>query len=115
MRQLGRDLGINLHTVNKAYKVLEDEGYLKVVKRKGAIVGKPPQYDRPYLEQLENELSALYIDACSHGVTAPLFIQAAQNATRADSDISEAVSEPEDPKSTIQNAESIRSSSQKGA
>lgn len=80
VRQLARDLGINLHTVNKAYKVLEDEGYLKVIKRKGAIVGEPPQYDRPYLEQLETELSALYTGARSHGVDESLFMQAVRNA-----------------------------------
>jgi DNA-binding transcriptional regulator YhcF (GntR family) len=36
VRQLAVDLGINLHTVNKAYKALEREGYLRIQGRRGA-------------------------------------------------------------------------------
>ena len=38
VRSLGDDLGINLHTVNKAYGVLRDEGYLTMRGRAGAVV-----------------------------------------------------------------------------
>ncbi len=38
VRALGDDLGINLHTVNKAYGVLRDEGYLTMRGRAGAVV-----------------------------------------------------------------------------
>ena len=31
-------IGINMHTVNKAYTVLRQEGYVKLDRRKGAIV-----------------------------------------------------------------------------
>ncbi len=41
VRSLGRDLGINLHTVNKAYAVLRDEGYLLIRGRAGAQVAAP--------------------------------------------------------------------------
>jgi DNA-binding transcriptional regulator YhcF (GntR family) len=80
VRQLAVDLGINLHTVNKAYKVLEDEGYLKIYGRKGAVITAQPTYDRGYLEQLEASLSRLYIEARSHGVDSPLFKQTVQAA-----------------------------------
>ena len=38
VRRLANDLGINLHTVNKAYAVLRDEGYLVMRGRSGAFV-----------------------------------------------------------------------------
>ena len=38
VRELADDIGINLHTVNKAYGILRQEGYLKLDRRKGAVV-----------------------------------------------------------------------------
>ena len=41
VRSLASDLGINLHTVNKAYAVLRDEGYVAMRGRSGAVVSTP--------------------------------------------------------------------------
>lgn len=38
VRQLAEDIGINMHTVNKAYTVLRQEGYIKLDRRKGAVI-----------------------------------------------------------------------------
>jgi len=38
VRQLAENIGINMHTVNKAYTVLKQEGYVKVDRRRGAII-----------------------------------------------------------------------------
>ncbi len=38
VRQLADAIGINMHTVNKAYTVLKQEGYVKVDRRKGAMI-----------------------------------------------------------------------------
>ena len=38
VRQLADEVGINMHTVNKAYTVLKQEGYVKVDRRKGAVI-----------------------------------------------------------------------------
>ena len=38
VRQLAEDIGINMHTVNKAYTVLKQEGFVKVDRRKGAVI-----------------------------------------------------------------------------
>ena len=38
VRQLADNIGINMHTVNKAYSVLRQEGYIKLDRRKGAVV-----------------------------------------------------------------------------
>ena len=38
VRQLADSIGINMHTVNKAYGILKQEGYIKLDRRRGAIV-----------------------------------------------------------------------------
>lgn len=38
VRQLADDIGINMHTVNKAYSVLRQEGFVTMDRRKGAVV-----------------------------------------------------------------------------
>ena len=38
VRQMADHIGINMHTVNKAYSVLRQEGYVKLDRRRGAVV-----------------------------------------------------------------------------
>ena len=38
VRQLADEIGINMHTVNKAYSVLKREGFLRLDRRRGAVV-----------------------------------------------------------------------------
>ncbi len=38
VRQLADTIGVNMHTVNKAYAVLKQEGYVKVDRRRGVMV-----------------------------------------------------------------------------
>ena len=38
VRELANHIGINMHTVNKAYSVLKQEGFVKVDRRKGEVI-----------------------------------------------------------------------------
>lgn len=38
VRELASTIGINMHTVNKAYALLREEGYLQLDRRRGAVV-----------------------------------------------------------------------------
>ena len=38
VRCLAGELGVNMHTVNKAYTVLKQEGFVKVDRRRGAVI-----------------------------------------------------------------------------
>ena len=38
VRQLAENVGINMHTVNKAYSVLKQEGFIRLDRRKGAVI-----------------------------------------------------------------------------
>ena len=53
VRSLASDLGINLHTVNKAYAVLRDEGYVLMRGRSGAYIADPCEEDRADRAQIE--------------------------------------------------------------
>ena len=57
VRQLAESIGINMHTVNKAYTVLKQEGFVKVDRRKGAIIA----IDYHKLQDLEEIKRDLYV------------------------------------------------------
>lgn len=82
VRALAADLGINLHTVNKAYAVLRDEGYIYMKGRAGAVVASPLDADRADASQAEQSKmeDALFKMALAHrarGGTRGEFLEAA--------------------------------------
>ena len=58
VRQLAENIGINMHTVNKAYTVLRQEGYIKLDRRRGAVIALDIDKIRS-IERLREELSVL--------------------------------------------------------
>ncbi len=58
VRQLAETIGINMHTVNKAYTVLKQEGYVKVDRRKGAVIAVDIDKMRA-MEDMKKELRVL--------------------------------------------------------
>lgn len=38
VRRLAETIGVNMHTVNKAYNVLKQEGFISMDKRRGAVI-----------------------------------------------------------------------------
>ena len=58
VRQLADEIGINMHTVNKAYTVLKQEGYVKVDRRRGAVVAVDTDRMQA-IAQLRRELEVL--------------------------------------------------------
>ncbi len=66
VRQLADTIGINMHTVNKAYTVLKQEGYVKVDRRKGAVIAVDIDRMRT-LEELKRELQVILAKSrCKH-------------------------------------------------
>jgi len=58
VRQLAEDIGINMHTVNKAYTVLKQEGIVKVDRRRGAMIAIDIDKLRA-LEEMKHDLRVL--------------------------------------------------------
>ncbi|MBR3825625.1 MAG: GntR family transcriptional regulator [Lachnospiraceae bacterium] len=68
VRQLAETVGINMHTVNKAYTVLKQEGYVKVDRRKGAVIAVDTD-KRKMMTQLKRELQVLIARGSCKNIT----------------------------------------------
>ncbi len=68
VRQLAEDIGINMHTVNKAYTVLKQEGFLKVDRRKGAVIALDLDKLRT-LEEMDEEFHVILAKAICKGIS----------------------------------------------
>ena len=54
VRELAETIGINMHTVNKAYALLRQEGYLQLDRRKGAVVAIDEDHMKAAMELYDN-------------------------------------------------------------
>ena len=66
VRQLADNIGINMHTVNKAYTVLKQEGYVKVDRRRGVMVAVDIDRMRALEEIREDLLVTLAKASCKN-------------------------------------------------
>lgn len=62
VRQLADDIGINMHTVNKAYSVLRQEGFVTIDRRRGAVIALDADKIRAE-EELREHLQVLLAKA----------------------------------------------------
>lgn len=68
VRQLGTDIGVNLHTVNKAYKELQNMGYVVIDRRVGTMISdKIPKLNGKEMENYLNEIEFLVADWVNRG------------------------------------------------
>lgn len=70
VRSLATDIGVNLHTVNKAYTLLKQEGYIQVHRQKGVVidpVGMPPVTPE-FREKQRRELRPIVAEAICRGM-----------------------------------------------
>ena len=66
--QLAETVGINMHTVNKAYSVLRQEGFVKVDRRRGAVIAV--DLDRiKALEELKRDLLVVLARSSCKGIS----------------------------------------------
>ena len=68
VRSLADEININMHTVNKAYGILREEGYVKLDRRRGAIIS----IDRDksaILEAMKDRIMATVARGICSGVT----------------------------------------------
>lgn len=68
VRQLADTIGINMHTVNKAYAVLRQEGFVKLDRRKGAVIALDIDKIQA-MEDLTEEMNVVLAKAICKNVT----------------------------------------------
>ncbi len=107
VRSLASDLGINLHTVNKAYAVLRDEGYVLMRGRSGAYIADPCEDDRAdraqiELAKMEDSLFELALAHRARGGTRGEFLECASaQAARAYAALERADADPCHPRAAL--------------
>ena len=67
VRQLADTIGINMHTVNKAYSLLRQEGFVSIDRRKGAVICLDVDKLRA-MEELKQNLRVALARGCFNNV-----------------------------------------------
>ena len=84
VRNLAADLGINFHTVNKAYTILCDGGYIVMDRRKGAVVAQTLASGESFLSKLSSGLLLSAAESVCHDMNenefAALCLECYENA-----------------------------------
>ena len=68
VRELADTIGINMHTVNKAYSILRQEGYLTLDRRKRAVINLNPDKLKA-MNELTKTMKVLMAQAVCKDVT----------------------------------------------
>jgi GntR family transcriptional regulator len=77
VRALASDIGVNLHTINKAYTLLKQEGFIQIHRQKGVVIqpdGMPEITPEFELKQ-HNQLRPIIAEAICRGMTKEHFLQ----------------------------------------
>lgn len=68
VRSLAEVIGVNMHTVNKAYTVLKQEGYVKIDRRKGVVIAVDMDHLRDRAD-IKRELLLVLAKASCKGIS----------------------------------------------
>ena len=68
VRQMANQIGINMHTVNKAYSLLKQEGYIRLDRRSGAVVAVDAD-KRKALSEMKQELFVILAKGSCKNIT----------------------------------------------
>ncbi|MUG46551.1 GntR family transcriptional regulator [Paenibacillus woosongensis] len=70
VRSLASDIGINLHTVNKAYTLLKQDGYIQVHRQRGVVVDPDgmPAVTEEFMAKQRSQLKPIVAEAICRGM-----------------------------------------------
>lgn len=76
VRNLAQDLGINMHTVNKAYQLLKQDGFIHIHRQKGVVINPDgmPEADDSYVTLLKEQLRPLLSESICRGMSEKEFL-----------------------------------------
>ncbi len=68
VRQLADTIGINMHTVNKAYSILKQQGFIQLDRRKGAVIAIDINKIQAH-EEMKRELRIALAKGCCKNIS----------------------------------------------
>lgn len=69
VRQMASHLGVNMHTVNKAYALLRQDGYVKLDRRNGAVVSVNLENKSHHVETIHSDMEMIVAQAICKNIT----------------------------------------------
>lgn len=77
VRSLASDIGINLHTVNKAYQQLKQEDFIQIHRQKGVVIHPDgvPKADEEYKKRLIQHLRPFIAESICRQVNEDEFLE----------------------------------------
>lgn len=67
VRSLAETVGVNMHTVNKAYSVLKQDGFITINRKKGAVIVIDADRQRA-IDELREDLGIILAKACCKNI-----------------------------------------------
>lgn len=76
VRSLAADIGINLHTVNKAYQQLKQDDFILIHRQRGVVVNPAgiPRADKAYKDKLAGKLHPVIAESICRGMNEDDFL-----------------------------------------
>lgn len=68
VRALAEVIGINMHTVNKAYSLLKQEGFIQLDRRRGAVVAPDPDKIAA-MAKMKRQFRIVLAEGCCKNIT----------------------------------------------
>ena len=70
VRTMASDLGVNMHTVNKAYNFLKQDGFIQIHRQKGVVINPDgmPEVTSEYLGKFKQEIKPIIAEALCRGM-----------------------------------------------
>lgn len=83
VRQMAEDIGINLHTVNKAYTLLKNDSFILMDRRNGAVINKKENMiQNEYIDKLTEDMTPIVAETFCRGIGEREFLDTCQKIFR---------------------------------
>lgn len=69
VRRMANELGVNMHTVNKAYALLRQDGYVKLDRRNGAVVSVSLENRNYHVETIHSDMEMIVAQAICKNIS----------------------------------------------
>lgn len=70
VRALAEEIGVNMHTVNKSYALLKEDGYVRMDRRKGAVISfSLDDSNRKFIKNMEKDMELMVAQCINRGIS----------------------------------------------